>query len=88
MSIKLHCYLHLINEKTEFLLAQGHKVSKQWCWGMNPGFNSRPDFVLPTTKATDFSLSYSSCPLWDIDCCDKMKEGLLNEEEIGKDTVI
>ena len=23
-----------------------------------------------------------------IDCCDKMEEGLLNEEEIGKDTVI
>lgn len=55
---------------------------------MNPGINPRPDFVLPTTKATDFSLSYSSCPLWDIDCCDKMEEGLLNEEEIGKDTVI
>lgn len=55
---------------------------------MKPDVNSRPDFVLPTIKATDFSLSYSSCSLWDIDCCDKMEEGLLNEEEIGKDTVI
>ena len=36
MSVRLHCYLHLINEKTEFLLAQGHKVSKAVVLGYEP----------------------------------------------------
>ena len=53
---------------------------------MKPDVNSRPDFVLPTIKATDFSLSYSSCSLWDIDCCQEPAQEIpLMTRSCGRD---
>lgn len=58
---------------------------------MYPEVESRPDFVLPlprVSKLTSLYTSYSNCSLGDIDCYDKMEEGLMNEEGTEKEAMI